>query len=146
MSNVPSNVERDENGRTPAQVAAGCPPGIQPGQVLNRRGYSDGRRVQDAVRRALKKKMRAGDVDELDQLGEEIVAAATAKDAGAVRMLLEIWSREDGPLETRLTGADGGPLVVFRPLVMVGIDPEAARTGLTAEQLKALPTNGNGQH
>lgn len=79
------------------------------------------------MRRALTRVMRAGDVDELDVLADEVVALATQRDKHAVRMLLECWAREDGPLEHRLAVNDGGPLVIFQPLTLQGVDPERMR-------------------
>ena len=140
-SNGSSN-GRDELGR----FVDGRPNGILPGTTRNPGGSSAKRRFQAAVRRSLLKTMREGDDDELDQLGEQVVKAATRGDKHANAMLRECWSRWDGPLETRIAGPDGGPLVVFQPLGMIGIDQEKMRTGLPVDELKKLPeSNGNGQ-
>lgn len=42
----------------------------------------------------------------------------------------------DGPLEHRLAANDGGPLVIFQPLTLQGVDPERMRN--------PSGSNGNG--
>ena len=84
----------------------------KPGQSGNPAGSSQTQRFRAAVRRRLQRSIRDGDLDELDQLADEVIECAKSKSQTAPPMLKELWAREDGPLETRLAGADGGSIPV----------------------------------
>lgn len=119
---------RTKDGRilTAAQWAVLDANKIQPGERLNPKGNSSKARFRAALRRRLALQMRAEDEDELDQLADEVIAAAKSRSEGAVAMLKECWAREDGPLQTRLAGPEGEAIV---PLVLFNVDPDAMREG-----------------
>lgn len=76
----------------------------------------------------------------------DLVAMALLKEAvdrkgkNAVTAQKEILDRVDGPKETRVTGAGGGPLV-FAPK-MAAVDPALMKRGETPPEL--LESNGSG--
>lgn len=141
-------VARDQNGRFVAGGPPGC--GMKPGETRNPAGSSEKARFRAAVRRALKRRMRAtlemlaargheltGEEDELDTLAEEVVELAHGRDKTAGAILKEVWAREDGPLQTRLAGPDGEAIA---PLVLFGVDAEAMRKGVSPNSSGELPS------
>lgn len=93
-----------------------CPP-WQKGVVANPAGSNLKQRFKAAVLRQLRRRMREGDEDELDVAASRLVELVMVKDRSATSLLLELWAREDGPVETRIAGRDGGaPLRVVMEL------------------------------
>ncbi len=136
---------RDESGR----FLPGHAHGFQPGHSGNASGSSEKARFRAAVRRALRRRMAkalkaleeaghelTGEENELDLLGEEVVDLALTKGKAAPVLLKEVWAREDGPHETRITGPNGEAVV---PLVLFGIDAEAMRLGRDPDEPAAAP-------
>jgi DNA-binding NtrC family response regulator len=68
-------------------------------------------RFKEAVQRELRRRMRPGDVDELDQVAERFVELLLEGDEQvAVRLILELFSREDGRVDQHFAFADSQPL------------------------------------
>lgn len=106
----------------PAGTPAGtCPPQLaatrwQPGQSGNPAGSSKALRFKAAVLRALRKRMGPNDQNELDVAAERLVDLVMTKDNAATRLLVELWAREDGPVEQRIASAGGEPLQIVMEL------------------------------
>lgn len=90
----------------------GLAPAWKKGQSGNPNGASRLFRFKAALLRELKKRKRKMDVDEYDQIARRVVNLITKNDTAAARILLELWDREDGPVETRVAGVDGNALTV----------------------------------
>ena len=88
------------------------------GAPLGNTNATKGRRWQQAVDRALKRRCRAEGIEELDRLADvyldtiEEMTAGTEKRPPSIAGLADLADRLDGKATQAITGEDGGPLTI----------------------------------
>ena len=116
-------------------------PQWKPGESGNQAGSSSKTRFKAAVARALRKRMQAGDEDELDRPAEKLVQLALeARDKVAAHLLLHLYAREDGPVEQRIAGPNGGGI----PLTIAMVLHDTRESAKPKQEPESKPKEGAG--